>query len=927
MVSHTYAGDDPCYGLDHCFISTNETGTTATLEWEPIEGVQSYSLKITIPFNYDDTDEVVLEEELDIDDLLFDSEKNRYIYNLTGLKSGTLHYALLKYGEGDWDWSPLYFTTLTSVEPPANVEVIDITETSATVQWMDNPGHSEYYISWGPELSTYVRDGSGSYTIENLTSNTTYTVSIYALVGTTLTSEPVEISFTTTEAAIVWPTEVNFEAEDITHRTATLIWDEVQGATEYHLSNGDGWEATVTDAAYQLTGLTPSTSYTYKLTASNGTSTSQEFTHTFTTAIAAVDHETIKVDMLTHDSIKLTFDAVDGAEKYAFEGARFYSDKGTSIHINSLAHQTSYTIKLYAVHPGGIKSAPTLFTFTTLAPPLPGDANLSSLDFRVEYQEGLNVTLGWTAWIPDASSYELIIDGGEPEYFAREDMHWYAFHHRFTKSLAFRQNGTHTASLRGVNMTGKSKAYELTFTVAAREANPTQSVVPVSKVGETLNGLENVINNLNNTLSNGTWRTLPEGMKLDIMNSIMSIVNEGYNEVGKVIFTSQVEGNIAKATVSAADVALAAAESKDYVDQANKHLNKLGANPVKPAVVLDFEDVTLQSSEITLDASAMKTLLDAGVESVTIKLNGTQVSINPKEFPNGFELNRGQQSAPKNASNGSPNFVSDIHSFEFTDNNGVHSTFNNPVGVSLPTRGLGNVDTALLTVVNVSETSSEQGDEPTTIIGNFGGTFNPATGTVDTVLHGFSSYAVIENKVNFNDMGSVKWAERSIQVAAAKGIVVGDGKGNYNPTGDVTRAEFLKMLVTTFHLKAPKATEPFIDVNDSDWFSPYVKAGLNSGIIDSSTAFNPRAAITREEMAQMIGRVLRNQPGAFEIANTDEILKDFPDAASISSNIKDDLAFTVLKGIMVGKDNGFEPTAKTTRAEAAVIVKRLIDLK
>src|SRR5690606_23639647 len=142
--------------------------------------------------------------------------------------------------------------------------------------------------------------------------------------------------------------------------------------------------------------------------------------------------------------------------------------------------------------------------------------------------------------------------------------------------------------------------------------------------------------------------------------------------------------------------------------------------------------------------------------------------------------------------------------------NGVqHSTFNNPVGVSLPVNVLGNLDTALLTGVKVSEILTGAGTEgqPTTIMSNVGGVFNPATGTLDTVLHSFSSYAVIENKVNFNDMGLVKWAERSIQVAAAKGIVVGDGKGNYNPTGDVTRAEFLKMLVTTFHLKAPNATK------------------------------------------------------------------------------------------------------------------------
>lgn len=88
--------------------------------------------------------------------------------------------------------------------------------------------------------------------------------------------------------------------------------------------------------------------------------------------------------------------AVDGASYYYWDMGNGKSSTGTSIKIGGLAHHTSYTIKLYAVHPSGIESAPTLLTFTTLVPSLPGDANLSMLNFRVEYQEGLNVTLGWS---------------------------------------------------------------------------------------------------------------------------------------------------------------------------------------------------------------------------------------------------------------------------------------------------------------------------------------------------------------------------------------------------------------------------------------------------------------------------------------------------------------------------------------------------
>ncbi len=46
-MSHANAEDDPFGEVDPCFKATNVTSTTATLEWEPLEGVQSYRLKIT----------------------------------------------------------------------------------------------------------------------------------------------------------------------------------------------------------------------------------------------------------------------------------------------------------------------------------------------------------------------------------------------------------------------------------------------------------------------------------------------------------------------------------------------------------------------------------------------------------------------------------------------------------------------------------------------------------------------------------------------------------------------------------------------------------------------------------------------------------------------------------------------------------------
>ncbi|MBI5754057.1 M23 family metallopeptidase [Candidatus Peregrinibacteria bacterium] len=83
-----------------------------------------------------------------------------------------------------------------------------------------------------------------------------------------------------------------------------------------------------------------------------------------------------------------------------------------------------------------------------------------------------------------------------------------------------------------------------------------------------------------------------------------------------------------------------------------------------------------------------------------------------------------------------------------------------------------------------------------------------------------------------------------------------DGKngGNFSGYVALTRAEALKIALTVFGLtKGCEGTsEPFGDVNPTDWFYPYVVCGVKYGIISTNyNGFNPNEAVYFSEAAKI----------------------------------------------------------------------------
>jgi len=222
------------------------------------------------------------------------------------------------------------------------------------------------------------------------------------------------------------------------------------------------------------------------------------------------------------------------------------------------------------------------------------------------------------------------------------------------------------------------------------------------------------------------------------------------------------------------------------------------------------------------------------------------------------------------------------------------------------------------------------GDNETTETGNGSGSFGGGGGGGGG---GFSAPTTVISKPEpqatqkpaedanpvFNDLSGFDWAEEAILALNARGIVAGDGKGKYNPSNNVTREEFSKLLTLALGLQNPNATCAFTDTPEDAWYYLYVaslnQAGIINGVGDGK--FGTGAGLTREDMTVMIYNAMQKTGKNITQIRSEKFFKD---GGSISDYAKEAIKVMYSAGKVNGTGESFEPKRFCTRAEAAKII-------
>mgnify|MGYP002304003015 FL=1 len=173
----------------------------------------------------------------------------------------------------------------------------------------------------------------------------------------------------------------------------------------------------------------------------------------------------------------------------------------------------------------------------------------------------------------------------------------------------------------------------------------------------------------------------------------------------------------------------------------------------------------------------------------------------------------------------------------------------------------------------------------------------------------------------FTDVPADRWSYPYIKQLYDAGVVSGTSATTFEPTANVTRAQFVTMIAGLAGADVSGyASGPFDDVQAGSWYAPYVNWAAASGIVSgtSATTFDPAAEISRQDMAVMLYNYA--QQAGVQLDQT--TVTPFTDESSIAAYALPAVQALHSAGVISGMPDvgSFQPQATTTREQACVVL-------
>lgn len=169
------------------------------------------------------------------------------------------------------------------------------------------------------------------------------------------------------------------------------------------------------------------------------------------------------------------------------------------------------------------------------------------------------------------------------------------------------------------------------------------------------------------------------------------------------------------------------------------------------------------------------------------------------------------------------------------------------------------------------------------------------------------------------------WAIDAIKNLTEDGIIKGKSETAFDPSGEVTRAEFVAFLVRGLDFEEADTTE-FTDVAEDFWGIKEIATAEKAGIFDyiEGDTFAPEEVLTRDEMALIAYNVTK--AADIKLPELQGSVK-FDDADAINPNAVEAVDALSKAGIILGNGDGtFAPKGTTIRAAAAKVVNLILVL-
>lgn len=225
--------------------------------------------------------------------------------------------------------------------------------------------------------------------------------------------------------------------------------------------------------------------------------------------------------------------------------------------------------------------------------------------------------------------------------------------------------------------------------------------------------------------------------------------------------------------------------------------------------------------------------------------------------------------------------------------------------------------------------AKEQYDSENSSNGSTGGTGGGGGGKKTSSSSGGGGGVINPVKEEiFADLADFDWAKEHIMALYNKGVIDGIGDKKFAPEQTVTREQFVKIASALCTMPEAPSDAGFEDVVSGSWYEKYVNGAKAISLISGKDekTFGVGENITRQDAAVVLFNALKiSKPEAVEGISIDEL--GFADSDSISAYALYAVSVLNKLGVINGDNNGyFNPTANATRAEAAVMINKVLKL-
>lgn len=163
------------------------------------------------------------------------------------------------------------------------------------------------------------------------------------------------------------------------------------------------------------------------------------------------------------------------------------------------------------------------------------------------------------------------------------------------------------------------------------------------------------------------------------------------------------------------------------------------------------------------------------------------------------------------------------------------------------------------------------------------GTFKPYQNVnraefLKLVLEGSDISSDITTTSNFSDIDESAWYSKYVRKAKKEGWIEGYPDGTFRPSQNINKVEALKIIgeVQNWNVTNSVTEKPFIDTELTDWFTPYVAHAKSKNLLEeTSQAYIPSTILSRARISEMMFRSFITIKSGENIYST-SLLKKYP---------------------------------------------------